>query len=195
MGDWAKMIKNIYPSSNILLFEANEHNESKLIEKNFPYKISLLGNEEKEVDFFAIKERPGVYNTGNSIFLKNTRHYTGNNYEIKKVKMRTLDEELKKYDIKNPDFIKMDVQGAEVLILKGAQESLKTTEFILLETQTLEYNQNAPMFTDVNNELENFGYQVFDIFGLYYLPNKTLMQLDVLYIKKDSKYLPKGKLS
>jgi len=44
---------------------------------------------------------------------------------VKKLKMRALDNVLRENNIKNVDLIKMDVQGAELLVLKGAPKTVK----------------------------------------------------------------------
>lgn len=191
VGEWANMAKKIFPNSDYLLIEANKDNESELMKTGFNYKISLLGNEEKIVDFFKIKKG---YNTGNSIFIEQTHHYTGDNFTTEKLYMNTLDKLLETHWNSKPDFIKMDVQGAELLILDGAKKSLENCEFILLETQILEYNKNAPKIKDVIVYMDEIGYQVYDIIDNHYLQDGTFFQTDILFCKKDSKYILKGQI-
>lgn len=194
VGEWALMTKEIFPNSEILMLEANRDNERDLLATGIPHRIALLGDHRKEVSYYAIKDDYSKYNTGNSIFIENTKHYTGDNFETKELTMTTLDSELETHWVEKPDFLKMDVQGAELLVLKGATRALETIEFILLETQLLEYNKGAPMFSEVSIAMDELGFQLMDIWGLHYLPNSRLMQLDTLYVKKDSKFLMKGHL-
>jgi len=192
-GDWARLAKQIFPNSNILMFEANQDNEQILKNSGFDYEIALLGNVDNEsVDYYAIKSG---YTTGNSIFKEKSKHYTGDGFETRTLTMTTVDKLLEKRGSVKPNFIKMDVQGAELLVLEGCKNSLDVCDFILLETQTLEYNKNAPMMSDVISKLDALGYQVFDIFGLHYLPNQMLFQLDILFVKKESFFVPKGNLT
>lgn len=191
VGEWATIMKSIFPFSDYLLIEANKDNEPQLIRTGFNYKIMLLGNTEKEVEFFKIKNG---YNTGNSIFIEQTHHFTGDNFTVEKLEMKTLDAMLSQHVNTEPDFIKMDVQGAELLILDGAKNSLKNCEFILLETQIVEYNKNAPKIKDVILYMDNIGYETYDIVDNHYLQNGTLIQTDILFCKKDSKYMLKGQI-
>lgn len=194
IGEFAHIFKSIWDnnSSDILLIEANKDNEKELMHSGFHYKIALLGNEEKEeVDFFKIKNG---YNTGNSIFKEQTKHYTGDNFTTDKLPMTTVDKLLETHWNKKPDFIKMDVQGAELLILEGAKKSLTNCQFILLETQLLEYNKNAPMISDVFKYMEKIGFQLYDHLANHYLPNGDLMQMDILFINKNSQFIKKDLL-
>ena len=146
VGEWARDTKIVFPESEYLLLEANKDHEPILKNTGFPYKIALLGNESKMVDYYAKKEG---YTTGNSIFIEQTKHYTGDQFETRQLSMVTLDDLLRPYKMNKPEFVKLDVQGAEILVLQGATKTLENCEFILLETQLLEYNKNAPMFTDI----------------------------------------------
>lgn len=193
IGEWAIMAKKIFHNSDILMFEPNDKNEEKLKKTGYPYRLSLIGNKSKEVEYYAIKEFPGVYNTGNSMFKEKTIHFSGNRFEVQKKQMVTLDEELLYYNNNNPpDFLKADVQGAELLILEGAKKTMETLEFVLLEASLLEYNENAPLFGEINHKMDEYGFQLYDILGWHYFKDQTLFQLDVLYCRKDSKYIKRN---
>jgi hypothetical protein len=57
-----------------------------------------------------------------------------------------------------PDMIKMDVQGAELDILRGAGQTLKTVKNIIAEVQSVEYNQGAPLEKQVIEYIESQGF-------------------------------------
>ncbi len=63
-----------------------------------------------------------------------------------------------------PDLIKMDVQGAEMDVLQGASEVLKTVKHVILELQTVEYNKGAPLKDTVIEYMDSIG---FDCKGLF----------------------------
>jgi hypothetical protein len=63
-----------------------------------------------------------------------------------------------------PDLVKMDVQGAELDIMKGALDLLKSTKHIILELQEVEYNKGAPLRDEV---IEYMNTQGFDCLGMF----------------------------
>jgi FkbM family methyltransferase len=174
-GEFYLMFKEFFPKADILMIEANEEKESKL-KSIGPYKIALLGSEDnKEVDYYKCKD--GVP-TGNGIYKENTQF----KFESEKKKSITLPTLLGSDN--GYDLIKMDVQGSELDIIKGALPIIKKTDSLLLELQTLEYNKGAPMASDVISYLQSIGFDMVDILNLMYSENH-LIQVDVLFINRN----------
>jgi hypothetical protein len=59
-----------------------------------------------------------------------------------------------------PDLIKLDVQGAEIDILKGAKKCLLQCNDIILEAQHVDYNAGAPKDVEVFKFMETIGYEL-----------------------------------
>ena len=60
-----------------------------------------------------------------------------NDYFVKEkrnIKIRNLDQILKKKKLIKPILIKIDVQGFELEVLKGAKQILSKVDYIILET-------------------------------------------------------------
>lgn len=125
------------------------------------------------------------YSTGDSIFLELSNAYDGNKFDFKK--SITLDTHIIKNNLPLPEFIKIDVQGAELLILKGAENSLLYCEMILLEVSLHRYNKDSPLFIDIINYMDKIGYCAIDILEEHYI-NNYCGQIDILFSKKNSKY-------
>ena len=174
-GEFYLMFKEFFPKADILMIEANEKKESRL-KSIGPYKIALLGSEDnKEVDYYKCKD--GVP-TGNGIYKENTQF----KFESEKKKSITLPTLLGSNN--GYDLIKMDVQGSELDIIKGALPIIRKTDSLLLELQTLEYNKGAPMASDVISYLQGIGFDMVDILNLMYSENH-LIQVDVLFINRN----------
>ncbi len=60
-----------------------------------------------------------------------------------------------------PDMIKIDSQGNELNILKGATQVLKCCSYLILELPEFEYNEGCPQKSAVIEYLKNIGYIMF----------------------------------
>ena len=95
-----------------------------------------------------------------------------------------------------PNFIKIDTQGSEIDILKGANKTITNCDLIYLETPIIEYNLNSPNLSECVDYLKSINFVPLDICDVHYF-DKMLIQIDILYIKK-TKFLeifPGGKSS
>jgi len=63
-----------------------------------------------------------------------------------------------------PDFIKIDAEGAELEILRGADEFLAGSCLgIQVEASFVERNRGAPFFSDIDCHVRSFGFSLFDL--------------------------------
>ena len=97
----------------------------------------------------------------------------------------TLDDFLEKHEIKQSfEFIKLDVQGAEVMILQGGEKVLSTVKAVLLELPFFGvYNNGSPDFVEYVSFMKSIGFLPYEITELH--PIKTfLFQVDILFLHK-----------
>ncbi len=190
-GEWTKMFKKIFPFAKVLMIEAqNEKNQmlSKICEK-FPGEISceiaLLGAKTgTEVDFVQME-------TGSSVFEESSP------YARKRLKktLMTLDALLHGYkDFQQIDFLKLDVQGYELEILKGASALLKRTEFILMETSFIPINKGCPLILEVITYMNSIGFRTMDFCSQVRRKDGSLWATDLLFVSKSSRFLPQAQL-
>lgn len=59
--------------------------------------------------------------------------------------------------------MKIDVQGSELFALRGAYETLRTVEVIIIELSIVQYNKGAPSYLSVLNALEELEYSMYTI--------------------------------
>jgi FkbM family methyltransferase len=155
---WTREAVNVWSNSKFFAFEAMPESEDIFKHYHVPYSIGVLGNEDgKEVTFHQNVEHPG----GNSIYEENSNLVTNQpTRETKTYTMRTLDSVVKEKGFPLPDLIKMDVQGAELSILKGAKDTLKNCKDLILELQKVEYNKGAPLKDEVIAYVESLGFKM-----------------------------------
>lgn len=177
IGQFHDMITSIFPDVEMLSIEGNVNCEKYLKEKNLNYKICMLSNSEKLATFYTNAEVCG----GSSLFKETTEYYV-NSQEIK-VNTTTLDSIIPPSIVY--DYIKLDVQGAELDIIKGGLHTILKSSFLQLELSILEYNEGAPLIGDIISFLNPLGFKVFDIGSLNYWDGR-LNQSDLLFINSNT---------
>jgi hypothetical protein len=103
--------------------------------------------------------------------------------------METLDDILLEKKLKNVSFLKLDVQGYEMEVLKGATETLKEVEVVMTEVSFLPYNRSGPLFNEVVQFMKGHEFVAYDICSLmrFYLDG-SLLQADVIFVREKSPY-------
>jgi len=179
-------MKQIYNNSKYYLFEANDYNELNKFNNDNNVKVYnniVLNDKIEEIDWYYMK------GTGDSMFKEKTIHYINCN----SIKRETID--LNTHILKNNLFqesknilIKIDCQGAEISILKGASSILEKTDFILLEIPLFgQYNDGIPNFLEHIQYMNSIGFITYDIVESHYINNFN-MQLDVVFINKNHEF-------
>jgi len=194
-GQWFKECRTKF-ICQMHLFEADSDNHSSIVDtinqshSKYGYipttlSIELLGEKvNKEVPFYKAKIDN---NTGNSMYLENSNYFKDHN--MVKLKTNTLDNIVGDM-YNNIDLIKLDVQGAELDILRGSsQKVLPRCDLILMEVALLQYNTGAPLSGEVFTFMDCIGFQAIDILEKHYF-NKDMIQADFLFARKGSVYIP-----
>lgn len=181
-GEWSRMARRIYPKTPIFMLEANPETETQLACASreigaAEYRIALLGATPAESVVFH------VGGTGSSVFPENTAAP----YSSAQLPMTTLDHLLKARKPPAPYFLKVDVQGSELEVLRGAQQALQDTEAALLEVSLLEYNQGAPLFAEVVAFMHARNFVVYDVSGFFRRESDAaLYRIVLLFVQESS---------
>ena len=85
-----------------------------------------------------------------------------------KIQADTLDNQLKKNDITEIDFIKIDTQGYELPILKGSVDYLNNTIGLELEVEFAQLYENQPLFKEVDSFVQKKGFELIDLKRYYW---------------------------
>lgn len=152
---YSRHVKNIWPECDIILFDAFEPLATLYDTLDYKYNIVVLSDEDdKEVKFY----QNDLWPAGNSYYreIATENFFSENNFLLKKTKK--LDSLVKEKQYIYPDLIKIDVQGAELDVLKGALNVLKNTQLLIIEMQHIEYNLNAPDVSITKKYLESIGW-------------------------------------
>ena len=175
-GETNHIIRSIYPDKRIVSFEANPECEHILKQQGIEYIICLLGKENKDVSFYINPDNRT--STGCSIYKEESHFFE--NAEKMILQMYRLDE-IVPADAKL-NFLKMDVQGAEIDVLQGATKLLHTIQYIYLEVSFVKCNKDAPLFAEVFDYIYKQGYKIIDTCDPTYIDN-VLVQTNFLFAR------------
>lgn len=105
------------------------------------------------------------------------------------VDLRRLDGLLAERPQFHPDFVKLDLQGNELVALEGAGDHILRFEVMLLEISVIRIGP-VPVFREVEQYMAGKGFTFYDVVPQYYRPRDgALWQMDAFYVRNDSKLL------
>lgn len=176
IGNFTKELYYQYPECQIVMIEANKNCEPYLRLLGKPYEIVALSDKNGTAELYIENNDP--IGTGSSLYKENTNWYTEGRTQT--VVTRRLDD-CRYFEGAPADFIKMDVQGSELDIIKGGENTIRNATFVLMETSLLEYNQGAPLIDAVVEKMVSLRFCMVDIIEYHKLNNGTIFQLDILF--------------
>ncbi|MCK5243152.1 FkbM family methyltransferase [bacterium] len=175
-----------FPNSTHLLVEPLAEYKSVLEKIMQQYKaeyvLAAAGNRDGTI---AINVHPDL--SGSTIF----KESEGKQVDgiSRKVPMVRLDSLCCLKNMPGPYLIKIDTQGAELLVLEGAAGILSETEVIILEVSFFQFYKNGPQFFDVIAWMKKQGFVAYDIYGGQIRPlDGALAQVDMVFIKENGPF-------
>jgi len=181
-GDWTLSLLSAFPGAHCLMVEALPHKREHLaricrLHRNCRMAIVLLGSEEQPSVMFNVAE------TGSSL-LPDAGDSTSEQLALA---MTTLDTLVNEQAYPSVDLLKIDVQGAELLVLQGATHTLSTTEIVLLELSLQQLYATAPLAAEVIAFMDRSGFKLYDVCSLIRRPrDHALAQIDAMFVRHDS---------
>jgi len=101
--------------------------------------------------------------------------------------MQTIDEIVRSKVVAAPDFLKLDVQGYELEVLKGALKTLPQVSAVLAEVNLIDIHRGAPLLDELVLFMRDGGFLAYDICGLARRPlDRALWQADFIFVPQDS---------
>jgi FkbM family methyltransferase len=189
-GGFALLINKILPDAFIYSFEPInscfielQKNTSSI--KNIKYFNYALGDKEEEKIFYQNEFSPS------SSFLQvQQKHveafpFTANTKSIN-VLVEKLDNLNSSINFNKKVLLKIDVQGFELNVLKGAQNVLKKIDMIFCEISFAELYKDQPAFGEILEYLENYNFKYFGNFEQLADPlSNKILQADAIFIKSE----------
>lgn len=184
-GQWSLTARRVFGPLPTLMVEAQAGRLAELealaaTERHLSVAHAILGAREGQaVDFFEM-------GTGSSVFPETSDAPRMTSRQV----TRTLDQVVaERLGSVRDAFLKIDVQGAELEVLKGAGVVLEGCSLIQLELAMLQYNAGAPLLPEVIEWMTQRGWWPTDISG-FSRPRDRLVQIDMLFAPKESRLRP-----
>ena len=102
------------------------------------------------------------------------------------VKKSTLDEFFRERVPDRPIFLKLDVQGHEMSVLRGGRETLSKCQRVMLECNFADLYEGQPTFDQICHEMRSHGFRLESLISPLRHPRTgELMSTDLIFFKPD----------
>jgi FkbM family methyltransferase len=180
-GEFAEEALRVWPAAQVVCFEPQDYAADRIEELRraggrVELHRCLLGASACDAVTF------NVYETGSSVLDEWHTKHVQQSYP-----QRTVDAIVDGiYDRRPPDLLKLDVQGYELEVLKGAVGSLPRIQAILAEINLIDIHRGAPLLHEMVGWLAANGFVAYEICGLTRRPlDGALWQIDALFVRAD----------
>jgi len=187
-GQFAVAASHFYPYAFIHSFEPlpdvfpilqqNTHSISGISTYNM-----ALGNSTGTLEFYSNAYSHASSALQVSELQKNMLPKTATSRRIE-VPVQRLDDLRNKVPFNPPVLLKMDVQGFEMEVLKGAINSLGQIDYLLFETSFVQIYDGEPLFDEMHHFVKELGFELIGPVGFLQSEKLQVLQMDMLYTRK-----------
>lgn len=192
-GGTALHYKKLFPGSTIYSFEPFLDSFSKLEKNTSQFKDIIATNK-------GVSNKDGKANFNSNIYpLTNSlldSHESGNaiwgeglltTQKSIEVDITTIDSFVEANRISKIDVLKMDVQGAEYMVMQGAKKSIEKGLINLIYTEiiTLPTYKGQLHLDEMIKLMRSYGFKLYNLYNLSLTDKGELRQVDGIFIKSD----------
>jgi FkbM family methyltransferase len=184
-GEFTTLAKAIFPDTRVLMVEPLEAKQgilSRMCSEDGTIELrqTLLGSRvQKSVQFHQNETASSV--------LREAGGSVGSSISLP---MTTLDSLTAGTSYEAADFLKLDVQGYELEVLRGGERSLTSVEAVLMEVNLIEIHVGVPLIDEVVVFMGQRGFRMYDVCTFHRRPlDSALWQMDVVFVQATSRLL------
>jgi len=188
VGSFAYAIRHILPQAQIYSFEPLQDNYTQLVKNlapfgNFQAFNTAIGERAGEMEFHRSDFSPSSSALEMGELHRQAFPQTAHSTTLH-VPVACLDDYLEKMVLTTPVFLKIDVQGYEDAVLKGANQVLKQVDFLEIEVSYQPLYSGQVLFDGI--------YQLLSLAGFHFAGNLdsmlspldgSILQSDALFIR------------
>ena len=191
-GEFAMFARQMFPGASIVMVEPQAPLQEFLralaieLRGDCHVRQCVLGETVRPTCDFHVTNTP-FGSTGSSLYPERSDFPR----QIVTMPMRTVDDLLNEFTGRKFDLVKIDVQGAELDVLRGATERMHHVEVLITELSLHEANHGAPRFTEAMAAIDELGFAMFDMATLPRVDG-LLLQVDGIFVRKTSPLWQRG---
>jgi FkbM family methyltransferase len=174
VGEWARLALQLSPQVQLHCFEPSRPTFRKLVSNSFPGNVTCnpfgLSSAREKRPLYVFSESSPI----NSLY---RREGLEDGYSLKPpsetetVELETLDSYCAEKEIRRIDFLKIDVEGHELEVLKGAQGSLRAGNVEVIQFEYGGCNIDSRIFLkDIMDYFEPLDYDLFKVYPKTLIP-------------------------
>jgi len=187
IGQFARAAIETYPEAQVIAFEP--------LPQVFATLQANLGTHERvELKASALGDTDGLlafheatYSLSSSALPlhENHQHHFPDVAPLQTIEVPVgrLDTLLAEVSLKGPALLKLDLQGYELTALKGAAETLKQVDYVLLEASFKPMYYGEPLFDEVAGYLRAHGFMFVQPLAVLERQSGAIVQMDALFGK------------
>jgi FkbM family methyltransferase len=190
LGNVTARYRQMFPEAEIYAFEPFpelvERLEKRFAQDKLVHIVPLAVSDKARTAVFHLT---GSHTT-NSLLPReeaDRRYYpergaaTGKTIEVATT---TLDAFCAEKRLDRVDILKMDIQGGEMLALRGAAESLRnrSIKIIFTESALIQHYEGESLLYEITELLAGFGFSLYDLYHLYRGRNGQLRYCEAIFV-------------
>lgn len=190
-GQFALMASEFFPEAKIYSFEpvpetylVLQNNTSKYSDQISVYNIAL-GNRTGDIKFYKNK----YSHVSSALYIDKHNNHPNYDQTVANeivVPISSLDTSLASFlNLVRPCLLKLDVQGFEKEIINGAQKTLNSVDYILIEMPFFTLYENQPLFNELNILLNERGFDLLLPMDVNYGADNDIIEMDFLFKRKE----------
>ncbi|SFN28644.1 methyltransferase, FkbM family [Chitinophaga sp. YR627] len=187
-GQFALSAKHFYPGAGIHSFEpipevySTLQQNTRHIPRIHTYNFAL-GSTNGVLEFYANHYSHASSALHVSTLQQQLLPQTAEADQIR-VPVKCMDDLLPTLPVKAPVLLKLDVQGFEKEVLKGAVHCLGQIDYLLFETSFVQMYDGEPLFDEMHNYVKELGFEFIAPVGFLQTDDLQILQMDLLYKRR-----------
>ncbi|MBK5292936.1 MAG: FkbM family methyltransferase [Acidobacteriia bacterium] len=180
-GIWSEVASTVFPDAKFHLFEPlaelykNDLQSRMKRLPNLALHAVALGDANGTAPMFVARDK-----YGSSL---NDRGEVAEVLRATPVPVHRLDDYARQWHLPPPQVVKIDCQGAEALIMAGAEEALQSAEVLLLETWFQRgYGPKTPLICEIVEFLRIRRFSLVDLGEHFYDQDHRLYSVDAFFL-------------